>query len=50
MKDSLIVATTWIPVKEHQSIYYRDAVLAFKCMANGIVPEYLSSQFIPEDQ
>jgi hypothetical protein len=32
----------WIPVKEH--LYYRDAVLAFKCM-NGMVPEYLSSQF-----
>ena len=33
----------WIPVKEH--LYYPDAVLAFKCM-NGMVPEYLSSQFI----
>ncbi len=32
----------WLPVKEH--LYYRDAVLAFKCM-NGMVPEYLSSQF-----
>jgi hypothetical protein len=32
----------WIPVKEH--LYHRDAVLAFKCM-NGMVPEYLSSQF-----
>ena len=32
----------WIPVKEH--LYYRDAVLAFKCM-NGMVPQYLSSQF-----
>ena len=32
----------WIPVNEH--LYYRDAILAFKYM-NGMVPEYLSSQF-----
>ena len=32
----------WFPVKEH--LYYRDAILAFKCM-NGMVPEYLSLQF-----
>ena len=32
----------WIPVKEQ--LFYRDAVMAFKCM-NRMVPEYLSSQF-----
>ena len=32
----------WIPVKKH--LFYRDAVLAFKCM-NGLVPNYLSSLF-----
>ncbi|CAB4029790.1 Hypothetical predicted protein [Paramuricea clavata] len=32
----------WIPVKKH--LFYRDAVLAFKCM-NGLAPNYLSSLF-----
>ena len=32
----------WIPVKSH--LYYRDALLAFKCM-NNCAPDYLSSQF-----
>ena len=36
----------WIPVKEQ--LYYRDAVMAFKCM-NGMVPEYLSSQFTTKE-
>ena len=32
----------WLPVK--LLLYYRDAVLAYKCM-NGHAPSYLSSQF-----
>ena len=32
----------WLPVKQH--IYYRDSIMAFKCM-NCLVPEYLSDQF-----
>ena len=32
----------WIPVKKH--LFYRDAVLAFKCM-NGLAPNYLSPLF-----
>lgn len=36
----------WIPVKKH--LYYRDAVLAFKCM-KGMAPKYLSSQFITRE-
>ena len=32
----------WLPVK--LQLYYRDAVLAYKCM-NGHAPSYLSSQF-----
>ena len=39
---SILEELHWIPVKEH--LYYRDAILAFKCM-NGMLPEYLSSQF-----
>ena len=33
----------WLPVKLH--LYYRDALLAFKCM-NNCAPNYLSSQLI----
>ena len=33
----------WLPVK--LQLYYRDAILAYKCM-NGHAPPYLSSQFI----
>ena len=33
----------WLPVK--LQLYYRDAILAYKCM-NGHAPSYLSSQFI----
>ena len=36
----------WIPVKKH--LFYRDAVLAFKCM-NGLAPNYLSSLFTTRD-
>ena len=32
----------WIPVKDH--LYYRDALLTFKCM-NGMAPTNLSSRF-----
>ena len=32
----------WLPVKQH--IYYRDSIMAFKCM-NCLAPEYLSDQF-----
>ena len=39
---SILEELHWIPVKQH--LYYRDAILAFKCM-NGMLPEYLSSQF-----
>ena len=33
----------WLPVKSQ--LYYRDAVLAFKCMI-GQAPTYLSSPFL----
>ena len=33
----------WLPVKQH--MYYRDSIMAFKCM-NDLVPGYLSDQFI----
>ena len=33
----------WLPVRQH--LYYRDAILAFKCMT-GSAPDYLSEQFI----
>ena len=33
-----------VPVKSH--LYFRDAVMAFKCMT-GVSPEYLSNKFIP---
>ena len=36
----------WIPVEKQ--LYYRDAVLAFKCM-NGLAPEYLCSLFITRE-
>ena len=32
----------WIPVKKH--LFYRDAVLAFKCM-NGLAPNYLTFKY-----
>ena len=32
----------WLPLKQH--IYYRDSIMAFKCM-NCLAPEYLSDQF-----
>ena len=33
----------WLPVKLH--LFYRDAVLTFKCM-NETAPDYLSKQFV----
>ena len=36
----------WIPVKKQ--LFYRDAVLAFKCM-KGLAPNYLSSLFITRE-
>ena len=33
----------WLPVASE--LFYRDAIMAFKCMS-GCAPEYLSSQFI----
>ena len=33
----------WLPVKTY--LWYRDAILAFKCMT-GLAPNYLSSKFI----
>ena len=39
---SVLKDRRWIPVKSH--LYYRDALLAFKC-TNSCAPDYLSSQF-----
>ena len=39
---SVLKDLRWVPVKSH--LYYRDALLAFKCM-NNCAPDYLSSQF-----
>ena len=33
----------WLPIKDQ--LYFRDAVLAFKCMS-GLAPGYLSDQLI----
>ena len=33
----------WLPVKTN--LYYRDAIMAFKCMT-GMAPEYLCNKFI----
>ena len=33
-------------LSEESHLYFRDAVMAFKCMT-GVSPEYLSNKFIP---
>ena len=38
---------SWLPVKDQ--LYYRQAVMAFKCMTSQ-APEYLTSQFITRAQ
>ena len=35
----------WLPVRQHMYTYYRDSIMAFKCM-NGLALGYLSDQFI----
>ena len=39
----LLKSLNWLPVKDQ--LYFRDAVLAFKCMS-GLAPGYLSDQLI----
>ena len=34
----------WLPVKTN--LYFRDAVMAFKCMTSIMAPEYLGNKFI----
>ena len=37
----------WLPIR--QQLYYRDAIMAFKCMTGG-VPQYLSAKFIKRSE
>ena len=39
----ILKSLNWLPVKDQ--LYFRDAVLAFKCMS-GLAPGYLSDQLI----
>ena len=43
----LLKSLYWLPVKDQ--LYYRQAIMAFKCMT-GHAPEYLTSQFITREQ
>ena len=43
----LLKSLSWLPVKDQ--LYYRQAIMAFKCMT-GQAPEYLTSQFITREQ
>ena len=43
----LLKSLSWLPVKDQ--LYYRQAIMAFKCMT-GQAPEYLSSRFITREQ
>ena len=43
----LLRSLYWLPVKDQ--LYYRQAIMAFKCMT-GHAPEYLTSQFITLEQ
>ena len=43
----LLKSLSWLPVKDQ--LYYRQAIMAFKCMT-GHAPEYLTSQFITREQ
>ena len=40
---SVLKKLKWLPVKNY--LYYRDAILAFKCMT-GLAPNYLCNKFI----
>ena len=43
----LLKSLSWLPVKDQ--LYYRQAIMAFKCMT-GHAPEYLTSKFITREQ
>ena len=43
----LLKSLSWLPVKDQ--LYYRQAIMAFKCMT-GHAPEYLISQYITREQ
>ena len=43
----LLKSLSWLPVKDQ--LYYRQAIMAFKCMT-GQASEYLTSQFITREQ
>ena len=43
----LLKRLSWLPVKDQ--LYYRQAIMAFKCMT-GQAPKYLTSQFITREQ
>ena len=43
----LLKSLSWLPVKDQ--LYYRQAIMAFKCMT-GHAPEYLTSQIITREQ
>ena len=43
----LLTSLSWLPVKDQ--LYYRQDIMAFKCMS-GHAPEYLTSQFITREQ
>ena len=43
----LLKSLSWLPVKDQ--LYYRQAIMAFKCMTSH-APEYLTSQFITREQ
>ena len=42
----LLKSLSWLPVKDQ--LYYRQAIMAFKCMT-GQAPEYLTSEFITRE-
>ena len=44
---TLLKSLSWLPVKDE--LYYRQAIMAFKCKT-GHAPEYLTSQFIAPEQ
>ena len=43
----LLKSLSWLPVKDQ--LYYRQAIMAFKCMT-GQAPKYFTSQFITREQ
>ena len=44
---TLLKNLSWLPVKDQ--LYYRQAIMAFKCMT-GHTPEYLTSHFFTSEQ